>query len=125
MHETRAQGKLPVVAGPYSPSVTSGNLVFTSGQIPLSPENGAVVSGGIEEQTKQAIDNLAAVLVAAGSSLQRVIKTTCYITDMQNFPDFNQIYASYFPTCPARSCVAVRELPKNVLVEIEAIAMVD
>lgn len=114
--------KAPAAIGPYSQAVSLGNVVYTSGQIPLSPLTGAVVEGGITEQTTQVLDNLKAVLLAAGSSADLVIKTTCFLADMADFQAFNAVYAQYFPDKPARSCVAVRELPKSVLVEVEAIA---
>jgi 2-iminobutanoate/2-iminopropanoate deaminase len=112
----------PAAIGPYSQGIISGNLVFTSGQIPLSPETGEAAGKDIAEQTGQVIVNLRAVLEAAGSSLERVVKTTCFLADMGDFAAFNEVYAKYFPGKPARSTVAVKQLPKNVLVEIEAIA---
>jgi 2-iminobutanoate/2-iminopropanoate deaminase len=112
----------PAAIGPYSQGYVSGNLVFTSGQIPLSPANGEVTGKTIAEQAGQAIANLRAVLEAAGSSLERVLKTTCYLADMNDFAAFNEVYARHFPGKPARSCFAVKQLPKNVLVEIEAVA---
>ena len=114
--------KAPAAIGPYSQAVSLGNMVYTSGQIPLSPLTGAVAEGGITGQTTQALDNLKAVLQAAGSSTDLVIKTTCFLADMADFQAFNAVYAQYFPGKPARSCVAVRGLPKGVLVEVEAIA---
>ncbi len=114
--------KAPAAIGPYSQAVVHGGLVYTSGQIPLSPIDGNVVSGDIEEQTRQALENLKNVLIAAGSNLELVIKTTCFLYDMKDFQAFNAVYAEYFPGKPARSCVAVRQLPKDVLVEVEAIA---
>jgi 2-iminobutanoate/2-iminopropanoate deaminase len=112
----------PATIGPYSQGYVSGNLVFTSGQIALSPANGEVAGKTIAEQAGQAIANLRAVLEAAGSSLERVLKTTCYLADMNDFAAFNEVYARHFPGKPARSCFAVKQLPKNVLVEIEAVA---
>jgi 2-iminobutanoate/2-iminopropanoate deaminase len=112
----------PAAIGPYSQAIVSGNLAFTSGQIPLSPVSGQVEAVGIEAQTEQVCKNLEAVLSAAGSSLDRVIKTTCFLADMNDFAAFNGVYASYFTSKPARSCVAVRTLPKGVLVEVEVIA---
>jgi 2-iminobutanoate/2-iminopropanoate deaminase len=117
--ETRSA---PAAIGPYSQAITAGNLVYTSGQIPLSPENGQITGNGIAEQAEQALQNLKAVLEAAGSSLEKVIKTTCFITDMNDFAAFNEVYTKYFPGKPARSCVAVKQLPKNALVEVEAVA---
>ncbi|MDR2418347.1 MAG: RidA family protein [Treponema sp.] len=112
----------PAAIGPYSQALVSGNLVFTSGQLGLTPETGVLAGSSIEEQTEQVISNLKAVLEAAGSSLDKVIKTTCFLADMNDFTAFNAVYAKYFPSKPARSTVAVRQLPKNALVEIEAIA---
>lgn len=112
----------PAAIGPYSQAIVTGNLVFTSGQIPLDPATGTVVAGAIEEQTKRICENLKAVLETAGTSLQNVVKTTCFLADMNDFAAFNAVYATYFTEKPARSCVAVKTLPKNVLAEIEVIA---
>jgi 2-iminobutanoate/2-iminopropanoate deaminase len=112
----------PAAIGPYSQAIISGNILYSSGQIPLSPETGDIVGNDIITQTEQVISNLKAVLEAGGTSLTSVIKTTCFITDMAHFADFNSVYAKYFTEKPARSCVAVKQLPRNVLVEIEAIA---
>ncbi|MDR1669335.1 MAG: RidA family protein [Oscillospiraceae bacterium] len=112
----------PAAIGPYSQAVIAGGFVFTSGQIPLSPETGGVVPGGIREQTEQVIKNLGAVLQAAGSDFSRVVKTTCYLADMNDFAAFNEVYAQAFSGNPARSCVAAAALPRGVLVEIESIA---
>jgi 2-iminobutanoate/2-iminopropanoate deaminase len=114
--------KAPAAIGPYSQAICSGGLVFTSGQIPLVPETGAVAEGAIKEQTLQVIKNLAAVLEEAGSGLARVIKTTCFLADMNDFASFNEVYAEHFSGKPARSTVAVKQLPRSVLVEIEAVA---
>ncbi|MDR1507435.1 MAG: RidA family protein [Treponema sp.] len=114
--------KAPAAIGPYSQAVCSGGVVFTSGQIPLVPETGAVVEGAVREQTLQVIHNLKAVLEEAGSGLSRVIKTTCFLANMDDFAAFNEVYAEHFAGKPARSTVAVKQLPRNVLVEIEAIA---
>ena len=115
----------PAAIGPYSQAVKANGMVFTSGQIALDPETGAVVEGGIREQTTRICENLEAVLAAAGSSLEKVVKTTCFLADMADFAAFNEVYGSYFTGKPARSCVAVRTLPKNVLAEIEVIALCD
>ena len=112
----------PEAIGPYSQAVVTGNLVFTSGQIAINPASGAVEATTIEEQTEQVCKNLSAVLAAAGSSLDKVVKTVCFLADMSDFAAFNAIYATYFTGKPARSCVAVKTLPKNVLVEIDTIA---
>ena len=112
----------PDAIGPYSQAVTVGNLVFTSGQIAINPETGNIEATTIEEQTHRVCKNLSAVLEAAGSSLEKAVKTVCFLKDMNDFAAFNAVYAKYFVGKPARSCVAVRELPKNVLVEIDTIA---
>ena len=114
--------KAPKAIGPYSQAIKLGKLVFTSGQIPINPQTGNVEATTIEEQTEQVCKNLEAVLNEAGASLSNVVKTTCFLSDMENFAAFNGVYAKYFVNNPARSCVAVRTLPKNVLVEIEVIA---
>ncbi len=114
--------KAPAAIGPYSQAVTAGNLIFTSGQIPLNPETGVLEGDNITEQTHRVCKNLQAVLLAAGSDLKNAIKTTCYLSDMGNFAAFNEVYAQYFTEKPARSCVAVKTLPKDALVEVEVIA---
>lgn len=112
----------PEAIGPYSQAVSVGNLVFTSGQIAIDPTTGAVEADTIEAQTEQVCKNLAAVLEAAGTSLEKAIKTVCFLSDMDNFAAFNGVYGKYFTGKPARSCVAVKTLPKNVLVEVDVIA---
>ena len=112
----------PEAIGPYSQAMKVGNLLFTSGQIPINPANGAIEATTIEAQTEQVCKNLAAVLEAAGTSLEKVVKTTCFLANMGDFAAFNGVYATYFTGKPARSCVAVKTLPKNVLVEVEVIA---
>ena len=112
----------PAAIGPYSQGVISGNFIFTCGQIPITPGTGDVVGTAIAEQTEQVINNLKAVLKAAGSSLDKVVKTTCFLANMEDFTAFNEVYGKYFTGKPARSTVAVKQLPKNVLLEIEAIA---
>lgn len=112
----------PDAIGPYSQATVVGNIVFTSGQIAIDPTSGAVEATDIREQTKQVCKNLSAVLEAAGSSIEKVVKTTCFLSDMGDFAAFNEVYGRYFVGKPARSCVAVKALPKNVLVEVEAIA---
>jgi len=116
--------KAPAAIGPYSQAIAVNGLVYTSGQIPLVPETGELVTGGIKEQTHQVVENLKAVLYAADSDLAHVIKTTCFLTDMNDFAAFNEVYAEYFTGKPARSCVAVLALPKGASVEIEAVAEV-
>lgn len=112
----------PEAIGPYSQAVKVGNLVFTSGQIAINPASGAVEATTIEAQTEQVCKNLSAVLTAAGSSLDKAVKTVCFLSDMDNFAAFNEVYGKYFTSKPARSCVAVKTLPKNVLVEVDVIA---
>ncbi len=112
----------PEAIGPYSQAVVTGNLVFTSGQIAINPASGKVEAETIEEQTKQVCENLSAVLNEAGSSLENVVKTVCFLKNMSDFAAFNDIYARYFTGKPARSCVAAAALPKDVLVEIDVIA---
>lgn len=114
--------KAPKAIGPYSQAVVAGDLIFTSGQIPLNPDTGLVEGSTIAEQTHRVCKNLEAVLFAAGGSLQTALKTTCFLQDMADFPDFNEVYAQYFTENPARSCVAVKTLPKGVLVEIDVVA---
>ena len=116
--------KAPAAIGPYSQAMKQGGLVFTSGQIPLDPATGAVVGEDITAQAKQVLENLKAVLEASGAALDTLLKTTCFLADMADFAPFNELYAAYFTGCPARSCVAVKQLPKGVLVEVEAIAAV-
>ena len=115
--------KAPAAIGPYCQAMVVNGVLYTSGQIPLDPTNGQVVEGGIKEQTVQVMKNLEAVLEEANSSFESVFKTTCFLSDMGNFAAFNEVYAEYFTGNPARSCVAVKELPKGVLVEVEVIAV--
>ena len=122
MIEKISTDKAPAAIGPYSQAVVFGNVVFTSGQIPINPETGSVDAVGITQQTEQVMKNLSAVLTAAGSSFEKAIKTTCFLADMSDFAAFNEVYAKYFTEKPARSCVAVNALPKGVLVEVEVIA---
>lgn len=112
----------PEAIGPYSQVLVCGNLVFTSGQIAIDPASGEIRSSDIKGQTEQVSLNLKAVLEAAGSSLTQVVKTTCFLADMSDFGDFNEVYGRYFTGKPARSCVAVKDLPKGSLIEIEVIA---
>ena len=114
--------KAPAAIGPYSQAMLVGNLIFTSGQIPLNPETGLIEGNNITEQTHRVCKNLKAVLEAAGASLEKAVKTTCFLDDMGDFTAFNEVYSEYFTGKPARSCVAVKTLPKNALVEVEVIA---
>ncbi len=117
-----ATEKAPAAIGPYSQAVIAGELLFTSGQIPINPATGKVEGETVEAQAEQVMKNLRAVLEAAGSGFEKAIKTTCFLADMADFAAFNAVYAQYFTTCPARSCVAVKALPKGVLCEVEVIA---
>lgn len=112
----------PDAIGPYSQAIKANGLVFTSGQIAINPVVGDVEATTIEEQTKQVCENLKNVLESAGSSLEKAVKTVCFLADMDDFAAFNAVYGTYFTSKPARSCVAVKTLPKNVLVEVEVIA---
>ena len=112
----------PDAIGPYSQAMKVGNLVFTSGQIAINPASGAVEATTIEAQTEQVCKNLCAVLEAAGTSIEKAVKTTCFLAEMADFAAFNEVYGRYFTGKPARSCVAAKQLPKNVLVEVEVIA---
>lgn len=114
--------KAPAAIGPYSQAVCVGNLIFTSGQIPLNPETGLLEGTDITEQTHRVCRNLEAVLSAAGGSLTSAVKTVCFLSNMADFAAFNEVYAQYFTEKPARSCVAVKDLPKGALVEVEVIA---
>ena len=120
-----ATEKAPAAIGPYSQAVVANGMLYTSGQIAIDPQVGDIVKTDIEGQTEQVMQNLAAVLEAAGSSFDRTIKTTCFLADIKDFATFNGIYGKYFSSKPARSCVAVKDLPKGALVEVEVIALVD
>ena len=113
----------PDAIGPYSQAVKCGNMLFTSGQIAINPTSSQVEANDIVGQTEQVMKNLSAVLKAAGSSLENAVKTTCFLADMNDFAAFNEVYGKYFTSKPARSCVAAKQLPKNVLVEVEVIAV--
>ena len=117
-----ATDKAPAAIGPYSQAIVCGDMVFTSGQIPINPASGNVEATTIEGQAEQVMKNLGEVLAAEGSGFEKSVKTTCFLADMGDFAAFNGVYAKYFTTNPARSCVAVKTLPKNVLVDVEVIA---
>ena len=117
--------KAPAAIGPYSQAIVIGDFIYTSGQIPINPATGNIEATEITGQAEQAIQNLKAVLEEAGSSLEKVIKTTCFLKDINDFAAFNETYAKYFTGKPARSCVEVSKLPKGALVEIEVIAVID
>lgn len=124
MVQVITSNKAPNAIGPYSQAITANGLVYTSGQIALDPHSGNLIEGSIKEQTKQVLNNLSAVLESAGSSLDKVIKTTVFMQDLAQFADMNEIYAQYFSDHkPARSTVQVAKLPRNALVEIEAVAL--
>ena len=114
--------KAPAAIGPYSQAIVHGGIVFTSGQIPINPASGAIEATDITAQTEQVMKNLGEVLAAAGSSFEKAIKTTCFLANISDFSAFNEVYAKYFTEKPARSCVAVKDLPKGALVEVEVIA---
>ena len=116
--------KAPGAIGPYSQAIIYENLLFTSGQISLDPDKGVIVGEDIITQAERVMNNLKAVLEEAGSSFDKVIKTTCFLKNMSDFTNFNEVYSKYFTSKPARSCVAVKELPKDVLVEVELIAYI-
>lgn len=117
-------GGAPAAIGPYSQAVTVGNILYTSGQIPIDPETSLMVEGDISVQAERIMQNLSAVLKAAGTDFENVIKTTCFLADMADFAAFNAVYEKYFISRPARSCVAVKTLPKGALAEVELIALI-
>ena len=117
--------KAPAAIGPYSQAIAAGNFLFASGQIPINPESGEVEAEGIEAQAEQVMKNVGAILEAAGTNYANVVKTTCFLADMADFAAFNGVYEKYFTEKPARSCVAVKALPKNVLCEVEMIESVE
>jgi 2-iminobutanoate/2-iminopropanoate deaminase len=117
--------KAPAAIGPYSQALIHGNMMYASGQIPINPENGQVVEGDIKVQAIQVMHNISALLEAAGASFDHVIKTTCFLKSMDDFTAFNEVYAQYFVGKPARSCIAAQKLPKDVLCEVEVIAIVE
>ena len=114
--------KAPAAIGPYSQAVVCGDMLFTSGQIPVNPETGEIAGETISEQAEQVMKNIGAVLEEAGTNFENAVKTTCFLADMGDFQVFNEVHAKYFVNKPARSCVAVKTLPKNVLCEVEVIA---
>lgn len=120
-----ATEKAPKALGPYSQGYVHGGLLYSAGQIPINPETDSIEAVTIEEQAEQVCKNLGEVLKAAGTDFESVIKTTCFLADMGDFAAFNEVYAKYFVSKPARSCVAVKTLPKNVLCEVEVIAVVE
>lgn len=119
-----ATEKAPAAIGPYSQGIIANNFLFASGQIPIAPETGEIAQGDITVQAQQVMKNVGEVLKAAGTEFENVVKTTCFLADMADFAAFNGVYEKYFTGKPARSCVAVRELPKGVLCEVEVIAAV-
>ena len=125
MFKTIQTEKAPAAIGPYSQALIHGNMLYSSGQIAINPENGQVVEGDIKDQTLQVMKNIKAILEAADLSFENVIKTTCFLKNMDDFAAFNEVYAQYFTSKPSRSCVAVAKLPKDVLCEVEVIAVVE
>lgn len=125
MKQIISTNKAPSAIGPYSQAVKIGGMIYTSGQIPLDPATGLVIEGGIEEQTRQVLENLKAVLTTAGAGLEHVVKTTVFIKDMNEFAAMNKVYGEYFTSAfPSRSTVGVARLPRDVRVEIEAVAII-
>ena len=122
MFKVTSTDKAPAAIGPYSQAIEVNGFLFASGQVPINPEVGDVVAEGIVDQTEQVMKNLSAILEAAGTDMTKAVKTTCFLADMNDFSAFNEVYGKYFTTKPARSCVAVKTLPKNVLCEVEVIA---
>lgn len=125
MRKTVSTHNAPAAIGPYSQAILCGNMLYTSGQIPLDPATGTVVGDNIRDQAEQVMKNLEAVLAAAGTSFDNTVKTTCFLADMADFAAFNEVYAAHITSAPARSCVAVKTLPKGVLVEVEVIALAE
>lgn len=123
MLKTVSTEKAPAAIGPYSQAVAAGKLLFASGQIPIVPETGALAQGSVTAQAGQALKNVGEILKSAGAGYGDVVKTTCFLADMGDFAAFNEVYAKYFPGKPARSCVAVKDLPKGALCEVEAVAV--
>ncbi len=117
--------KAPAAIGPYSQAILCGNMLYTSGQLGMNPANGEIEGADVTAQATQALENLGAILKEAGTSFDNIVKTTCFLADMGDFAAFNAVYSKYITNAPARSCVAVKTLPKNALVEIEAIAVVE
>lgn len=124
MIEKISTSNAPAAIGPYSQAIKLDSIVYTSGQIPLDPATGTMVGSDVREQTEQIMKNLSAVLEAAGTSFDNVVKTTCFLADIADFAAFNEVYAKYITSAPARSCVAVRDLPKGALAEVEVIAAI-
>lgn len=121
---TISTSNAPAAIGPYSQAKVINGMLYASGQVPLDPKTGAIVGTEINEQTEQVMKNIGAILEAGGTSFEKVVKTTCFIAEMADFAAFNAVYEKYFTSKPARSCVAVKQLPKNVLCEVEVIAEV-
>ncbi|MBE6775439.1 MAG: RidA family protein [Ruminococcaceae bacterium] len=117
--------KAPAAIGPYSQAILCGNMLYTSGQLGMNPANGEIEGKDITEQAEQALQNLGAILAEAGTSYDNIVKTTCFLADMADFAAFNAVYSKYIKNAPARSCVAVKTLPKGGLVEVEAVAVVE
>lgn len=117
--------KAPKAIGPYSQAIKVGNMIYTSGQIPIDVNTGNIEAKTISEQSEQVMKNLSAVLTEGGASLDSIVKTTCFLADISHFAEFNEVYARYIKNAPARSCVAVKDLPKGALVEVEAIAVIE
>ncbi len=117
--------KAPAAIGPYSQAILCGNMLYTSGQLGMNPSNGEIEGADVTAQAEQALQNLGAILAEAGTSFDNIVKTTCFLADMADFAAFNAVYSKYITNAPARSCVAVKTLPKGGLVEVEAVAVVE
>lgn len=124
MFQVISTAKAPAAIGPYSQGIIAGNTLYASGQIPIIPETGEIAQGDITVQAEQVCKNVGAILEAAGAKFENVVKTTCFLADMNDFAAFNAVYEKYFVSKPARSCVAVKQLPKNVLAEVEVVAVI-
>ena len=122
MNKIISTEKAPKAIGPYSQAIDTGDFLFLSGQIPIDPATGRIAEGGIREQSAAIFKNIGAILEAAGYGYADIVKTTCFLADMSDFSAFNETYQKYFTSCPARSCVAVRQLPRSVLAEVEVVA---
>lgn len=116
--------KAPAAIGPYSQAISTGTMLYTSGQLGINPENGELEGNDITAQAEQVMKNLGAVLQEGGTNFDNIVKTTCFLADMADFAAFNEVYSKYITSAPARSCVAVKTLPKNALVEVEAVAVI-
>ena len=125
MIEKISTDKAPKAIGPYSQAIKAGNMIYTSGQLAIDPETGEMIGNDIASQAEQAMKNLQEVLKAGGADFDSVVKTTCFLADIADFASFNEVYSKYIKSAPARSCIAVKDLPKKALVEVEAVAVIE